>query len=166
MMEERLLTEYYKQISNKLNDIIPCEWERIVLFAEELEDVSFVTFYFYTIDGIVHHCGDISEEYGIDSYGVDIGLFELTNINKELLMELKKAEEELWYSYVFEIYSDGRFQMKYNYEYDEDMSLEEKESIWVYEELGLIPGSKYEKRILKKYLEEQGKELPEELKEI
>ena len=46
------------------------------------------------------------------------------------------------------------------------MSLEEKENIWVYEELGLIPGSRYEKRILKKYLEEQGKELPEELKDI
>ena len=37
---------------------------------------------------------------------------------------------------------------------------------WAYDELAIVPRGKAGKRILKKYLDEQGKELPEELKDI
>ena len=33
MIEEGKLTTYYSEIANKLDEMIPCKWERIVLFA-------------------------------------------------------------------------------------------------------------------------------------
>lgn len=42
----------------------------------------------------------------------------------------------------------------------------EKVLRWAYDELEIIPRDNYRRSLLKEYLEEQGRELPEELKEI
>ena len=166
MIEESKLTEYYSEIANKLDEMIPCKWERIVLFAEEVGDASFATFYFYTEDGKLHNSGNIPDEYNVNRMMSKKALYELIQINKRFWLEFKNSDDEIWYTYTFELDSDWKFKIKFGYENDVDISSLEKKIRWAYDELGIIPNAKAEKVFLKEYLEEQGKELPEELKEI
>ena len=166
MILENKLTEYYGKIANKVDEIIPCEWEKVVIYAEETGNWSFVTFYFYTDDGNIHHWGDISDEYDVNIRSVSRMVDELVEINKDLWLEFKNSEDDKWYSYTFYLDSDWKFKIKYGYEKNDELSGLEKEIRWGYDELGLIPQEKVEKKILKKYLETQGKELPEELRDI
>ncbi len=48
MIKESDLNKYYAEIANQLNEIIPVEWKRIIMYAEDLGDSSSVSFYFYT----------------------------------------------------------------------------------------------------------------------
>lgn len=166
MMDESRLTEYYSEIANKLDEMIPCEWERVVLYAMEVGNWSFATFYFYTADGAVHHWGDIPEEYDVDDDVVDELIDELTQINKNLWLEFQNSDAETWYSFTFDLDSDWKFKVKYGYEQHEDISGLEIEIRWAYDELGLIPDEKVERMLLKEYLEKQNRELPDELKNM
>lgn len=165
-MDERKLTEYYSEIANKLDEMIPCEWKRIVLFAEEVGNAGFATFYFYTEDGNVHHWGNIPDEYNTNRMMITKAKYELIQINRRFWLEFKNSDEETWYTYTFDIDSDWKIKIKFGYENNEEISTLEKQIRWAYDELGILPKSKSEKIFLKEYLEEQGKELPEELKEI
>lgn len=165
MIEEGKLTTYYSEIANKLDEMIPCKWERIVLYAEEIGNARFATFYFYTENGEIHHWGDISEEYNVNRMLVSKGLNELRQINKRLWLEFNDSDEETWYSFTFDINSDWQFKVKFGYEKNDELSGLEKEIRWGYDELGLIPKERVEKTILKNYLEGQGKEVPVELQE-
>ena len=166
MIDESILTAYYSEIANKLKEMIPCEWTKIALFAEEVGNASFATFYFYTEDGVAHHYGDIPEEFGVKRMDNTKRLYELTKINKRLWLEFKNSDEEAWYTYKFELDSDWNFTIEYGYEYNENISSLEKLIRWSYDDLGMIPKERVEKKLLKEYLEEQGRELPEELLEI
>lgn len=57
MFNEDVLTQYYQEIADKLSEMIPSdEWEKIVMYAEEVGDVSGAAFYFYTDNETeVHH---------------------------------------------------------------------------------------------------------------
>lgn len=46
MIKENNLIKYYSELAGKLDEIIPCEWERIALYAEETGDVSAASFFF------------------------------------------------------------------------------------------------------------------------
>lgn len=166
MVQESRLTEHYSRIVDKVAEIIPCEWEKVVMHAEETGDWSYVTFYYYTDGGNRYHWGDIPEQCGVDREIVSGMVDELTQINKDLWLEFKNSEEKEWYSYTFYLDIDGKFSIEYGYEKHEELSGMEIGIRWAYDELAIVPRGKAGKRILKKYLDEQGKELPEELKDM
>lgn len=66
MIQENNLVKYYSELAGKLDEIIPCEWERIVLYAEETGDVSAASFYFFTSDSQYYYSENIWEEFGYD----------------------------------------------------------------------------------------------------
>lgn len=166
MMEERNLIEYYSEVANVLDDMIPCGWKKISLYAKELGDWRFLTFYFYTDDDKIHHWGDIPDEYGVDDDEVDDYMDELSNIIKKIWLEFKEYAEEPWTSFEFDIDSDWKFKVNFRYEEHRTLSGIEIETRWAYDKFAIIPQENAEKFFLKEYLEEQGKELPEELKDI
>ncbi|WP_376765412.1 MULTISPECIES: TIGR01741 family protein [Bacillus amyloliquefaciens group] len=47
-METKKMQDLYQLISQKLNDIIPCEWAKVYLYAEVLDDSTMVLFHFTT----------------------------------------------------------------------------------------------------------------------
>lgn len=165
MIDEAKLTEYYSQIANKLDEMIPCEWERVVLYAEETGSSSTAKFYFYTPDSVLHSSGTIEDEFQLDKQEHLNRLRALWQINRNLRQEFKDAEEELWYTYTFELDKDWHFKIKYGYEYDDNVTSMERGIWWAYDELGIIPKGKTGRRMLKKYLQEQGRELPPELQD-
>ena len=164
MLDETVLNKYYGEIANKLDEIIPCEWEKIALYVSELGNWSFATFYFYTSDGKCHHWGDIADKYGIDIREISGEMDVLSQISKQLWLECKEVWEEPWYSFTFSLDSDWKFNIKYGYEKNEELSGKELQVRWAYDELGIVPSGKMGKRLLKKYLEEQDKDIPEELR--
>lgn|SRR5690606_30902840 len=154
MIEEKNFEKYYEQIAVKLDEIIPTDWDRIVMYAEEIGDMSFACFYYYTNNNKeVHHCGNIPEECNVDRKTYDSLLYELMDINKDLWVEFKKAGKPPWCTLTFYLDKDWRFKVNYGYEIDLEISPLERELRWAYDELGLIPEYSYERKLLDRYLE-------------
>ena len=68
MVNESKLVEFYGEIANQMDSMVPCEWKRIVLYAEETGNVSTAGFYFYTNDEQVHWSAGITERYDVEEY--------------------------------------------------------------------------------------------------
>lgn len=160
MIEESKLIKYYSEIAEKLDEIIPVKWDKISMYAEEVGDVSSVSFYYYTDNCTkLHHSGDIPEEYSVDEEVYDCLIDELIALNKKLWLEFKNAGESTWCSLTFNLNCNWKFQAKFSYERDNEAGRLEREIRWAYNELGLVPEDEYEKELLEEYLKEQGKSL-------
>lgn len=160
MIDESKLTKYYSEIAGKLDEIIPVKWDKISMYAEEVGDVSSVSFYYYTDNGMeLHHSGDIPEECNVDEEIFDSLTDELIAINKKLWLEFKNARESTWCSLTFNLDCNWKFQAKFVYERDNEIGRLEREVRWAYDELGIVPEDEYERELLEEYLKEQGKNL-------
>lgn len=163
MINENNLSKYYSEIANKLNEMIPVEWKKIAMYAEELGDVSSASFYFYTEnkngDLIAHNSGNLQEEYNIDEGEYDYLLNELFQINKRLWLEFKKSGEKTWDILIFKLSSDGKFKIKFEYDVNRDVDYFERKIIWAYEDLGIVPQGRFGMSILEDYLKSKGEEL-------
>lgn len=91
---------------------------------------------------------------------------ELTQVNKELWLEFKNSGEDTWYSFPFNSDSDWKFNIKFGYEKHDELSGMEVGIRWAYNELAVVPRGKAGKKLLKKYLIEQGRELPDALTDV
>ncbi|WP_297430164.1 immunity protein YezG family protein [Clostridium sp.] len=159
MINENNLTRYYSEIAEKLDEIIPVDWDKIVMYAEEIGDVGSVSFYYYTDNVKVHYSGDIPYEYNVSEDIFDSLIDELMNTNKCLWDEFKNAGESTWSSLTFYLDSGWRFKVKFGYERNTEIGHLEREIRWAYDELGIIPENDYEKKLLEEYLKGQGKSL-------
>lgn len=156
MINEVNLTEYYSKIASKMDEMIPVEWEKIVLFGEECGDVTGAVFYFYTNErSEPYRSGEIPEDFSVSEDIFDMLETELFNIVKELWYEFKNAGEETWETITFILEKDWNFEIKFGYEgqFDDDMGPMQREIIWAYNELGRIPKGDFGKKLLKEYLE-------------
>ena len=163
MIEEKILTEYYSEIANKLNELIPIDWKRVAMYTEVDDGWSTTTFYFIAEDDIVYHWGDIFEKLGVDENEFDESFDELSDINEEFWNEFKMAEVDLWSSFSFDMTLDGKFKVEFNYNnLDEEIGPVGSKEIWAYDTLGLIPKDKHKRAQLCEWLEKQGKDIPEE----
>lgn len=65
-------------------------WTKDPIFAEEVGDASFATFYFYTEDGKIHNSGNIPNEYDVNRMMSKKSLYELMQINKRFITSKTK----------------------------------------------------------------------------
>lgn len=160
MIDEKKLTIYYSKIAEKLDEIIPVKWDKISMYAEEIGDVSSVSFYYYTDNCTKwHYSEDIPEECSVSEKIFDSLLDELISINKKLWLEFKNAGQPTWCSLIFNLDCNWKFQAKFGYERNNEIGPLERLIRWAYDELGIIPKYEYEKELLEEYLKEQGKSL-------
>lgn len=159
MINENNLTKYYNEIAQKLDEMIPGEWTRIVMYAEELGDVRSACFYFYTKDKNIHYSGDIPKEYNVSEDTFDTILEQLWAINKNLWLQFKNAGEDTWCTITFYLDSNWKFKTKFEYEMDIEIGDYERKIRWAYNELGVIPKSEYAKELLEEYLKGQKENL-------
>ena len=153
MIDEYNLDEYYAEIASKLNEVIPVEWKRIIMYSEDLGDSSSVSFYFYTKeDDNIHHSGNIPEDFSVSRNIFRKLLRELRGTIKNLRNEFDKENENLWCTLTFTLAEDWRFNVKFGYEIDKEMSDFEREVIWAYNEIGLEPKGEFGREVLEKYL--------------
>lgn len=153
MIDERNLTKYYSDIANQLDDMIPVEWNKIIMYAEENGMSTIANFYFYTKqDNKIHYSSNIPEDFSVSRDIYKQLLRELWSSIEGLWNEFKKADEKTWYTLTFTLESDWRFNAEFGYELDEEIGDFERRILWAYNEIGLIPKDEYAKSVLERLL--------------
>lgn len=151
-MNEERLNKYYQEIASQLNKIIPIEWERIVMYGEELGNVSGVSFYFYSKEnGDVFYSGNISEDFNVDRGRFKCLLRELRGSIKNLWNAYKEENENSWCTITFELMHDWNFRIKFGYELDDNIGSFEREIIWAYSEYGIVPKGEFARLVLEEW---------------
>lgn len=158
-MNEEKLNKYYVKIAEKLDEMIPIEWDRVVLFAEEFGDVSSANFYFY-IKGKDKPIlsSSIPEKFDVSEEIYDRLWRELIAINKDLWIKNKK-EQQPWEIMIFYLDDDWKFKIEFEYEIDKEIDTYERLIRLAYNKLGIIPNDDYAKELLQEYLIKLGKSL-------
>ncbi|ODS06420.1 TIGR01741 family protein [Bacillus subtilis] len=89
--------ELYQIICEKSNDIIPCEWTIIYLYAEVLADSTMVLFHFKASEKHqLIYSQDIPVQYNVSKDIFKTLLREIRELFKELRIEHKKNIDQVW----------------------------------------------------------------------
>ena len=121
----------YQKVTNILVEMVPEEWEKILLYAEVREGFSQVYFYYYPVNQEQPvYSLDI-----IDVFDVDQSLHrklkrELSVYFKELWYEFKIQDQEQWTSLTYILDKNGRMKLNYGYDDISEISPDEKQDKW------------------------------------
>lgn len=121
----------YQKVANILVEMVPEEWEKILLYAEVREGFSQVYFYYYPVNQEQPvYSLDI-----IDVFDVDQSLHrklkrELSVYFKELWYEFKIQDQEQWTSLTYILDKTGRIKLNYGYDDISEISPDEKQDKW------------------------------------
>ncbi|PES81381.1 TIGR01741 family protein [Bacillus cereus] len=145
----------YQEIGTRVDEIIPGDWEKIYLYAEVLNDSTEVFFYFSipTKEEFIYS-NDIPKVYNVDRKIYKELLFELFDKFEELREEFRKNEQELWTNLTLTIDNSGKFKIEYNYEdiLSSEIGSMDRQIIWMYKNLGILPDNEVDKKFLDNYL--------------
>ncbi|MDZ5672554.1 TIGR01741 family protein [Bacillus stercoris] len=153
-METKKTQDLYQLISQKLNDIIPCEWTKIYLYAEVLDDSTMVLFHFRTPgDNQIIYSQDIPSHYNVSKDIFKTLLRKLRELFEELRTEHRNNNGDVWTNLTLTLDSSGKFQLDYNY--DDILASEfdgyERIAIWEYKNLGILPEDEDDKEFVISY---------------
>ncbi|MDF9765607.1 uncharacterized protein (TIGR01741 family) [Bacillus velezensis] len=154
-METRKMPDLYQLISQNLNDIIPCEWTKIYLYAEVLDDSTMVLFHFRTPENNqIIYSQDIPSHYNVSKDIFKTLLRELRELFEELRTEHRNNNNDVWTNLTLTLDSSGEFQLDYNY--DDILASEldgyERIAIWEYKNLGILPEDEEDQEFVISYL--------------
>ncbi|MEC0406293.1 antitoxin YezG family protein [Bacillus velezensis] len=157
-METQKIDLLYQKIAEQINEIIPSEWERVILYAEILDDSSEVFFYFNTPhseDFIYSH--NIPEHFHVSEEIYEGLLFDLHDLFEELRDEFKENNQDIWTNLTLNLAISGEFSIDYNYEdvIQSPYTISQRQTIWTYKNVGIYPKSKPLKSFLEQYLNSQ-----------
>ncbi|WHM03765.1 TIGR01741 family protein [Bacillus velezensis] len=127
-------------MSHKLNDIIRCEWTKIYLYAEVLNDSTMVLFHFKTPENNqIIYSQDIPSHYNVSK---DIFKTLLRELFEELRTEHRNNNDDVWTNLTLTLDRSGEFQLD-GYE---------RIAIWEYKNLGILPEDEDDKEFVISYL--------------
>ena len=132
-METQKMGELYQKIAEHLNEMIPSQWEKIVLYAEILDDSADIYFYFTTpTNGDYLYSHYIPEQFNVSE-----------EIYDQLLIELQELFEDT-----------GKFSIDYN---DDDVLSSQlddlqRRDVWKYQNLGILPADEEDRKFIEEYL--------------
>ncbi len=107
----------YSEIGNKLNEIIPAKWDKILLYVEvEPGVVSYYYCFYEANNGNLVQFDDLVKKYGVDAGELRLKELELTKVIKQLNNEFANNNQERWTTMTFILNSDGEFNIDYGYE--------------------------------------------------
>ncbi|MED4722383.1 antitoxin YezG family protein [Bacillus atrophaeus] len=155
-METEKMGELYQQIAEGINEIIPSAWEKVILYAEILDDSSEVFFYFnppQSEDYIYSH--NIPEHFLISEDVYDELLLQLHDSFEELRDEFKENNQDVWTNLTLQLEMNGKFSIKYDYEgvLQSQFTISQRKAIWVYEHLGTYPKRESVRTFLAQYIQ-------------
>ncbi|MEC3757467.1 TIGR01741 family protein [Bacillus halotolerans] len=155
-METKKMQDLYQLISQKLNNIIPCEWTKIYLYAEVLNDSTMVLFHFKTPENNqIIYSQDIPSHYNVSKDIFKTLLRELRELFEELKTEHRNNNDDVWTNLTLTLdRCSGEFQLDYNY--DDILASElngyERIAIWEYKNLCILPEDEDDKEFVISYL--------------
>lgn len=121
----------YQKVANILVEMIPEEWEKILLYAEVREGFSQVFFYYYPINQEQPvYSLDIVDMFNIDKPLHRKLKQELYDCFEELWNEFMVQDQELWTSLTYILDNMGKMKLNYGYEDISEISPDEKQDKW------------------------------------
>ncbi|WP_221567099.1 immunity protein YezG family protein [Alkalihalobacillus sp. TS-13] len=130
-METNKMESLYQVAATTLNEMIPEEWDKILLYSEVREGFSQVFFYYYPIneDSPVYSL-DILDNFNIDPQYFKQLKQELYGAFEELWNEFKIQNQEQWTNLTFLLENTGQMKIEYGYEDVADLNHVEKQEQW------------------------------------
>ncbi|WP_259425108.1 antitoxin YezG family protein [Bacillus velezensis] len=154
-MNNEKMGELYQKIAEHLNEMIPSQWEKIVLYTEILDDSADIYFYFTTpnnSDYLFSHY--IPEYFDVSEEIYDQLLIELQELFEELKEEFKLGNQDIWTNLTLKLENTGKFSIDYNY--DDVLSSEladlQRRDVWEYQNLGILPADEEDRKFIEEYL--------------
>ncbi len=121
----------YQKVANILVEMIPEEWEKILLYAEVREGFSQIYFYYYPINQKQPvYSLDIVDVFNIDKTLHRKLKQELYECFEKLWNEFKVQGQEQWTNLTYILDNMGRMKLNYGYEDISEISSEEKQDKW------------------------------------
>lgn len=156
METQKKVGELYQKIAEHLNEMIPSQWKKIILYAEILDDSADIYFYFTTpnnSDYLFSHY--IPEHFDVSEEIYDQLLIELQELFEELKEEFKLGNQDIWTNLTLKLENTGKFSIDYNY--DDVLSSElddlQRRDVWKYQNLGILPKDEDDKEFVINYLD-------------
>ncbi len=151
-MEDKLY-EIYSKIADILNETIPEDWDRVLLYGEVNEDMRTAYFNYYPVgkkEPVYSH--DIPELFDISEDEYDELWTQLLDNLSELWNEFKNNDQEQWTNLTFILESDGKLKIDYDYTDLSETSPRKQHIIWDYKYLGIVPTDEYGKKVVEDYI--------------
>lgn len=153
MIDENSLIKHYYAIANKLDDIMPVEWDKIIMYAEETGTSSTPSFYFHAKDDDrFYYSKNIPEEFFISEDIFEELLLELKSCIKGLWYEFKRSGEKTWYTLTIRFEVTGKFDVEFGYKLDKEIDYYKRKLVWAYNELGILPVDKDDRGFVEEYV--------------
>ncbi|MDF2068560.1 immunity protein YezG family protein [Bacillus sp. Cr_A10] len=153
-MNKEKMEQLYQKIGQHLNFIIPESWDKVLLYSEVTEWSNRTYFYYYPHKKETPiYSLDIEDMDNINEGEFNRQLHQLYEYLKELWFEFKNQKQEQWTNLTFELTSNGKFNIDYNYRNLENDDSYEQQVIWGYEKLGIIPNENRQRdfKIIEEY---------------
>jgi uncharacterized protein (TIGR01741 family) len=130
-METKTMGLLYQKIANLIVNMIPEEWDKVLLYSEIRDGYSRVFFYYYP-QGTVSptYSLDITDKFQINKTQFNKLEDELYDCFSELFEEFKIQEQEPWTSLTYSLDNTGKMNINYRYEDISQISSVEKREKW------------------------------------
>ncbi|MCH5138570.1 DUF600 family protein, partial [Clostridiaceae bacterium UIB06] len=110
------INKIYNKITDKLDEIIPVQWKKIILYAEVTEDLTICYFYFYENNkNTPVYSLDIDEKYDLDDDETEELSDELEEYLRELWDIFLLEKQQQWTNLTLYINNKGDFNIDYDY---------------------------------------------------
>lgn len=139
-MNNKKINEIYEDIAYEVNSIIPDEWDKVYIYAEESEGAETAWIYYIPVDK--------SSPVNIQPSQ------EIFNCFERLWHEFKNNNQEVWTNLTFVLDSTGKFKIDFGYEDLSEADTYEIRVIWKYKYLGIKPSpdKARDNKIIDKYI--------------
>ncbi|MFA9144887.1 immunity protein YezG family protein [Bacillus safensis] len=152
--------DLFKKIAEEVNEIIPTDWYKIVLYAEVLEDSSEVFFFFKTdCDKEYIYSHDIPEMFNVSENIYEDLLLNLHALFKELWVNDKEINTDVWASATLKLNNKGKFSIEYDFSNILEDGIDEvqKQEIWMYQNIGILPEDQEDREFVIEYIKNKEK---------
>lgn len=154
-MESSRMNEIYHDIASNVNNLIPVEWEKVFLYGEVLYDSERVFFYFVPkANHELVYSPDIWRKYNMERRTYNTYSDLLYDSILDLHNEYEKHNEKVWTNLTLILENTGKFSIEFNYDdlYNSEFDDIERDHIWEYEVMGIVPELERHKKIIERYL--------------
>jgi len=154
MLDENNLNRIYQNIAQIVVETIPEEWSKVFVYGEINEDVRTAFFFYYPVNSeLPIYSHNITQLFDIKEEDYENLWYKLLDDLEELWYEFKNNGQEPWTNLTFIFNDEGELKIDYDYEDLSEANDYEREIIWEYKYLGLIPEDRDDQEFLEGYLQ-------------
>ncbi|MFF2342695.1 immunity protein YezG family protein [Bacillus mycoides] len=114
---ENELNKLYRKIAEKINDLIPVEWEEFYFNGEVKDGEGGVYFFYTTLDAKqeYQYSHYIPRMYNVDRKIYNQFLHELFDLTVQLQQVFIDNQQEAWFSVTMIVNGEGKLKVRFSY---------------------------------------------------